>query len=268
MVYFVATPIGNLKEMTYRAVEVLNAVDVILCEDTRHTLILLKEYGISKPLYSYHKFNEKSMLPMVEKLLNEDKNIALVSDAGMPCINDPGNILVNRLIELNKPYTVVSGANACINAFVLSGYQPPFTYAGFLPDKNKDRKLLMAQLPLESVLIFYVSVHDLEEVRNYLLQQLGDRRCCLVKEISKLHEQVLHTTLSTPFEDSRGEFVLVVDRADSKQQPTDSRDAQKLVQQLIESGMSKNDAIKTVAKQLNVNKNEIYKLFVNDNKDK
>lgn len=135
MVYFVATPIGNLSEITFRAVQVLKSVSAIFCEDTRHSQILLNNYQISKPLYSYHKFNEKKSLDFVLSFCQKQQDIAVISDAGMPGINDPGNILVNALKENNFPYTVVSGASAFVNAFVMSGYQPPFTYYGFLPEK-------------------------------------------------------------------------------------------------------------------------------------
>ena len=128
MLYLVATPIGNLKEITYRAVEILNDVDYIACEDTRTSKVLLSNYNINKPLKAYHKFNEtKASEEIITDLLN-DKNIALISDAGMPGISDPGNILVNKLKEKNLDYTVISGPSALINAFVLSGYATPFTF--------------------------------------------------------------------------------------------------------------------------------------------
>ena len=121
MVYFVATPIGNLGEITYRAVETLKKVCAIFCEDTRHSKVLLDHYGISKPLYSYHKFNEKKSLEFVLSFCERGEDVAVISDAGMPCINDPGNALVNELIRRNFKYTVVSGASAVINSFVMSG---------------------------------------------------------------------------------------------------------------------------------------------------
>lgn len=263
MVYFVATPIGNLKEITLRALDVLTQVDAILCEDTRHSATLLKHYNINKPLLSYHKFNEKSMLNKIHDMLQEGKDIAVISDAGMPCINDPGNILVNQLIQWQQPYTVVSGANACINAFVLSGYVPPFTYLGFLPNKTKERNALLQQINTDGVLILYVSVHDLEQTRQYLLQKLGARKCCWVKEISKLHERATHTTLDTPIDDDKGEFVLVIDRQEQKDNQS-NLSLKEQVEQLIESGFAKNEAIKQVAKQNNVNKNTVYQLFVEE----
>ena len=140
MLYIVATPIGNLKEITYRAIEVLNTVEYILCEDTRTSKILLDAYGITKPLKSYHKFNETKASVDIVVDLKMGKDIALISDAGMPGISDPGSILINELIKEGVGYTVVSGPSALINAFVLSGYETPFTFVGFLSDNNTKRK--------------------------------------------------------------------------------------------------------------------------------
>ena len=256
MVYFVATPIGNLGEITYRAVEVLSAVSAIFCEDTRHSQILLNKYGISKPTYSYHKFNEKKSLDFVLSFCERGEDVAVISDAGMPGINDPGNVLVNALIERNLSYTVVSGPSAFVNAFVLSGYQPPFAFYGFLPEKRKERDALLdADV---GVAIFYVSVHDLKENMSYLAERLGNRPCCLVKEISKTHEKVTFCHLGDEITDDKGEFVLVVDRL-QKQNPLCKLSVEEHLQYYMSSGMPKNQAIKQVAQDRNVPKNEIYK---------
>ena len=139
MLYIVATPIGNLGELTHRAEEILNNVDYIACEDTRTSKILLDHYNIHKTLVSYHKFNEMKSGNTIIEDLKKGKDIALISDAGMPGISDPGNILVNLCRENGISYTVVSGASALINAFVLSGYETPFTFVGFLPDDKKEK---------------------------------------------------------------------------------------------------------------------------------
>ena len=261
MVYFVATPIGNLGEITGRAVETLKNVSAIFCEDTRHSKVLLEHYGISKSLYSYHKFNEKKSLDFVLSFAQRGEDIAVISDAGMPCINDPGNILVNALKEHQLPYTVISGPSAFVNAFVLSGYQPPFTYYGFLPEKKGDRdKLLDGSV---GVAIFYLSVHDIKENMAYLCQRLGDRECCLVKELSKSHEKIRFCHLSDIIEDDKGEFVLVVN-AQKQENPLCSLSVEEHIAYYVSGGMSKSDAIKAVAKDRNVSKNEIYKLTLND----
>lgn len=260
MVYFVGTPIGNLGEITYRAVETLKKVSAIFCEDTRHSRVLLDYYGISKPLYSYHKFNERKSLDFVLSFCEKGEDVAVISDAGMPCINDPGNILVNALIDRGFPYTVISGANAAINAFIMSGYEPPFTYFGFLPEKKNDRdKLLDCSV---GVAIFYVSVHDIEENMQYLRERLGDRECCLVKELTKSHERATFCRLSDKIDDTKGEFVLVVNRA-TQLNPLCGLTVEEHISYYVKGGMSKNEAIKAVAKDRNVSKNEIYKQTIN-----
>lgn len=256
MVYFVATPIGNLGEITFRAVEVLKSVSAIFCEDTRHSQILLNRYGISKQLFSYHKFNEKKSLEFVLSFCQRGEDVAVISDAGMPAINDPGNLLVNALKEKGYSYTVVSGASAFVNAFVMSGYQPPFTYYGFLPEKTADRdKLLDGSV---GVAIFYLSVHDIKENMAYLCGRLGNRPCCLVKEISKTHESARFCRLGDVIEDDKGEFVLVVDRCE-QQNPLCSLSVAEHLNYYVSGGMPKNEAIKAVAKDRNLPKNEIYK---------
>ena len=143
MLYFVGTPIGNLKDITYRAVETLKSVDVIACEDTRHSLALLNHYGIKKPLISYHKFNEKESSEKIIEILKEGKNVAVISDAGMPVISDPGSVLVEKLKEIGMPFTAVPGASACTTALLLSGFSGEFCFIGFLPEKEKDKKELL-----------------------------------------------------------------------------------------------------------------------------
>ena len=144
MLYFVATPIGNLKDISYRAVETLNNVDVIACEDTRHSLTLLNAYQIKKTLISYHKFNEREACQKIVDLLNQGKSVAVITDAGMPVISDPGNVLVKTLIENGLEYTVVPGASAFTSALVLSGAgSERFCFVGFLPDKKSQREELL-----------------------------------------------------------------------------------------------------------------------------
>ena len=260
MVYFIATPIGNLGEITMRAVETLKNVSAIFCEDTRHSQILLNHYGISKPLYSYHKFNEKKSLEFVLSFCEKGQDVAVISDAGMPGINDPGNILVNALIEKDYPYTVVSGASAFVNAFVMSGYEPPFTYYGFLPDKKSERdKLLDGRV---GVAIFYVSVHDIKENMAYLHERLGNRECCLVKELTKAHERVRFCHLADVIDDDKGEFVLVVNSG-KEANPLCELTVAEHIDYYLNSGMSKSDAVKAVAKDRNVPKNDIYKQTIN-----
>ena len=178
----------------------------------------------------------------------------------MPSINDPGTVLVNALKEHNYPYTVVSGASAFVNAFVISGYKPPFTYYGFLPEKRSDRdKLLDGAV---GVAIFYVSVHDVKENMSYLRERLGDRECCLVKELTKTHEKATFCHLSDVIDDDKGEFVLVVNSA-TVANPLCELSVAEHLDYYLKSGMNKPEAIKAVARDRNVPKNTIYKETIN-----
>lgn len=260
MLYIVGTPIGNLGEFSFRGIETLKSVSYIACEDTRTSLTLLKHYEIDKPLISYHKFNEKTMLAKLINDLKEGKDIALISDAGMPVISDPGNILINELIKEGVEYTVVSGPSAFVNAFILSGYEYPFTFIGFLPNKNSDiKKLLNAYKMSASTLIFYLAPHDLDKTFNVLLEHLGDREVCVTRELTKKFETIEFTTLSKGYQGvSKGEFVLVV-KGVKETNDFEDLSIKQHFEQYINSGMSKNDAIKQVAHDRKLKKDVVYK---------
>ena len=265
MVYFVATPIGNLKDITYRAVETLNSVDVIACEDTRNSLKLLNFYNISKKLISYHKFNEKNSADGIVKLAKENKNIAVISDAGMPLISDPGNILVKKLIENNVEFTIIPGASACLSALVLSGFDSStFTFVGFLDEQNKIRKNQVEKIKnIQSTLIFYVSPYNLEKDVKFLYENLGNRNACFVNEITKIHEKTIRFSLGNlPEFEIKGEYVLVVEGYKENEETVFTTTPQQQLDELIKSGINKNEAIKIVAKSRHVPKNEIYKLTI------
>ena len=261
MLYIVGTPIGNLKEFSGYAIEILNSCDYVLCEDTRTSLVLLKHYNINKPLKSYHKFNETKMLETVIADLKCDKNIALISDAGMPCVSDPGNILVNELIKNNLKYTVVSGPCALINAFILSGYKAPFTFVGFLPEKQKDLNEVLTEVKnYKSALIFYVSCHDVEKTFDSLLNVLGNRNVCVVREISKMFEEVAFTTLKDGYNGvTKGEFVFVVEGVGETNELL-NLDIVDHIKHYLDLGLSSNDAVKQVATERKLPKNEVYKI--------
>ena len=263
MLYLVATPIGNLKEITYRAIEVLSEVDYIACEDTRTSKVLLDNYNIHKPLVSYHKFNENKSGNQIIEDLKSGKNIALISDAGMPGISDPGNILVNLCKEEGIEYTVVSGPSAFVNAFVLSGYEPPLTFVGFLPDNNSKREKLLEELSCnKTTLIFYCSPHSLIKDLEILHQAFGDREICVVREISKKFEEVNFTTLAQNYMSTlKGEFVVLVKYTENSQE---NQDIDKNLKILLDMGLSKSDASKIVAKITGRKKDEIYKTIINN----
>jgi len=266
MLYIVATPIGNLKEITHYAIEILNSVDYIACEDTRTSMVLLNHYSIKKPLISYHKFNEKSECGKIISHLKNGKNIALISDAGMPGISDPGNILVNELIENNLEYTVVSGPSALINAFVMSGFPSPFTFVGFLPNKKSDAKKVLEEVKnYKSSLIFYVAPHDINDTLSVINSILGDRKAVVVREISKKFEEKIFINLAQGYNGVlKGEFVLVVEGA--TQETQNNLSIVEEIELLISCGLSKNDAIKQVAHNRNLKKNDVYQEYLNNEK--
>lgn len=268
MLYIVGTPIGNLKEITYRAVEVLGSVDLIAAEDTRRTAILLGAYGIKKPMISYQKFNERAESDKLIELLLEGKDIALVSDAGMPLISDPGQVLTKLLREKGIEYTVVGGPCACIEALILSGLDcSAFTMLGFLPEKKSEREKLLSHYDkLPCTLVFYSSVHDVDKDISYLYEALGSRKISVVREISKVYEEVVTFTLGEKAEfTKKGEFVLVVEGAKGKDFTGVS--VMEHFSEYIQAGFDKKEAIKKVAADRGVAKSEIYSIVVKGEDD-
>lgn len=263
MLYIVATPIGNLEEITLRALTILKSVDYIACEDTRTSKVLFNHYNINTKLVSYHKFNELKMCPKIIEDLKLGKNIALVSDAGMPQICDPGAVLIGELKKEKLAYTVISGPTALINAFVLSGYDAPFTFAGFIPDDNKKRKVLLTELANYcSTLIFYISPHNIKEQLDLLKEYFGNREICLVREISKKFEEIIYSTLDTNYNGViKGEFVLLL--KGKSQNYNFEISIEEHIKKYIDAGLSKSEAIKKVAIDRNIKKSEIYKHSIN-----
>lgn len=264
MLYFVATPIGNLKDISYRAVETLNQVDEIACEDTRHSITLLSFYGIKKPLFAYHKYNEKEECEKILQKLKDGKNIAVISDAGMPVISDPGNILVNALIENGLEFTVIPGANAALSALVLSGFNAEhFCFLGFMPEKKSEREeLLQGYKNISATLIFYSAPHDVKKDIASLYAALGDRRAAAVKEITKIHERAEFFNLKDglPLE-PKGEYVIIVEGAKQNAE-YENLSEEEHIDMYIKSGMGKKDAIKRVAKERGVSKSSLYKYTI------
>lgn len=263
MLYFVSTPIGNLKDISYRAVETLKEVDVILCEDTRHSLKLLEHYGIKKPLISYHKYNEKERLDEIYDMITSGKNIAVISDAGTPVISDPGNVLTTFLREKEVDFTVIPGATAFAPALILSGLSAGnFTFIGFLPEKLKDKDLLIKNYSeIKSTLIFYSAPHDVNKDIEYLYKKLGNRKVSVVKEITKIHETTYLGNLeSLQIENPKGEFVIVVEGCTEKKQFDISE--KEHIELYLKEGLSKKEAIKRVAEDRNVPKNSLYKYTI------
>ena len=270
MLYIVGTPIGNLKDLSLRAIEVLKSVDEIACEDTRHSITLLNAYEIKKPLVAYHKFNEKeSALKIVEKLKN-GTNIALISDAGMPLISDPGEVLVKTLIENNLEFTVIPGACAFVSALILSGLDSSrFAFLGFLPQKKSQRvELLEKYKNLDLTLIFYCAPHDITKDISDIYSVFGDRVAVAVKEITKIHESSIRFNLKDNLpQEPKGEFVLLVDKA-QQQMPYSHLSPEELVYKYIQDGLEKKEALKKVAKERGIAKSDLYKLTLGDSSNK
>lgn len=265
MLYFVATPIGNLKDISYRAIEILNEVDEIACEDTRHSLTLLNHYGIKKPLFAYHKFNEKeSAEKLIQKLL-DGKNIAVISDAGTPVISDPGNVLITMLKERDIEYTIIPGACALISALVLSGLDASkFCFLGFLPEKQSERVAFLEKYKnLDLTLIFYCAPHNIVKDVQSIYEVFGDRVAVAVKEITKIYERAETFSLKDGYTFSpKGEYVLVVEKGRANN-PLLELSEEEHINAYLSQGMDKKEALKTVAKERGVSKSSLYKYTVN-----
>ena len=264
--YLVPTPIGNLNEMTPRAIDVLNSVDVIACEDTRNSGQLLKHFGISKRLIAYQNFNEASSTKGIINLLSQGNNIALISDAGYPLINDPGQRVVSEVTALGYNVVPISGCSAFLNALVASGLiAQPFIFIGFLPPSTHDcvKKLRLYQ-SYPMTLIMYEAPHRIEKMLQSCLDVLGDRHICIARELTKVHEEFIHGTISEILpiaSELKGEIVVVIEgNQDDYEKDIDMGQILNMVNTSIESGMSTSAAIKEVAKQTGISKNQIYDL--------
>ena len=274
--YLVPTPIGNLKDITLRALEVLKECDIIAAEDTRQTLKLLNHFEIKKPLISYHKFNEQSKGDEIIELLLEGKNIALVSDAGTPGISDPGSVIVEKCIEKNIDFEVLPGATAITTALVYSGLDTTkFIFRGFLPRENKERKLITNELlNSQETLIFYEAPHRLLDTLSYLLDTFGDRKIAVCRELTKLYQEIFRGSLNEAIDHfvsnkPRGEFVLVLEGKrleeikEEKKQEWIDLSIEEHILKYIRSGKNKKEAIKLVAKDRELPKSEVYKFSTN-----
>ena len=260
MLYLVGTPIGNMGDVTLRALDTLKAVDVVACEDTRRTGLLLQKLGIRKPLVSYYKHKEQEGTEAILAILKEGKDVALVSDAGMPVISDPGSVLVEAVRREGLPLTVVPGPTAVTSALCLAGVTGGFVFVGFLSDKNKEReRQLVPYLASPQPLVFYCATHDLASTFAYLADKLGDRGVCVVKELTKVYEAVVETRLSAPIDfDTHGEFVLIVEG--KAEGDSTNLTPEEHVRRYMAMGLDKKEAVKRVAKERGVPRDEIYKV--------
>ena len=265
MIYFVATPIGNLDDISLRALKTLRSVDEIYCEDTRHTLKLLNAYEIKKPLIACHKFNEREAAEKIIISARGGKNVAIVSDAGMPVISDPGNVVACALKEAGLEYTVIPGANAFLSALVLSALPADrFAFIGFLPDKEGERKKVLEKYKnCDLTLCFHVAPQDVDRHISSMYAVFGERRACAVREITKLHEEAVAFNLKEGLAgEKRGEYVLIVEGAPETDNPLNALSPEEHIKHYIELGLDKKEALKAAAKDRGVSKSELYRYTV------
>lgn len=274
--YLVATPIGNLKDITLRALEILNFVDLVAAEDTRNSLRLLNHFEIKKPLISYHQHNELGKSDELIGKLKDGKNIALVTDAGMPGISDPGSVIVKKCVEQNIPFEVLPGATAFATALVYSGLDTTqFLFKGFLPREDKDRTPIIEELKDRTeTIILYEAPHRILNTLSFLKVKLGNRKVSICRELTKLYEQILRTDLEGAYEyftnnAPRGEFVVVIqgktleEIEEERISKWESLTIEEHIKQYMLEGMEKKDAIKKVARDRKLSKSDIYKHSIN-----
>ena len=263
MLYLIATPIGNLGDITYRAVETLESCDEVWCEDTRQSAKLLNHLGIRKPLVSCHEYTQKEKAPQLLEKLRAGRSIAYVSDAGMPGISDPGAVLVQACIEAGLPYTVLPGPSAVLTAAVLSG--PPldrFTFFGFLPREGTARKQALSDLSAcGCTAILYESPHRVKDTLSDVLDVAGDCPCALVRELTKVHESCHRGSISEVLaalpEEVKGECVLLFSVPPKGEEPPTKEDLDGLLLQLM-GHMSLKDAAREASEALKLPKKQVY----------
>ena len=268
LLYLIATPIGNLSEFSNRAIEIINEMDLIACEDTRNTQKLLSFFSIKKELVSLHEHNEVSQSKFIIEQIKQGKKVAYVSDAGYPCISDPGNILVKLALEEGISCSTISGSSAFLNALVSSGLSTEhFYFHGFLSSNDSEAKKELENLSKkEETLIFYESPHRIARTLKLFYEIFGDRKAVISRELTKLHEEQIRGTLSEfiNVEESslKGEIVVIIDGAKNVDEISDEQ-IKKRFEEIIKLGVENKAAIEIVSQELNVNKNRVKKLIFN-----
>lgn len=262
--YLVATPIGNTADISQRAIEALRKVDLILCEDTRHSGRLLKYLDINNKLMSYHEHNERQRSEEVIGLLKNGENVALISDAGSPCISDPGTILVDEAHKHGISVVPIPGPSALIAALSASGFQASsFQFLGFLPRKEgKKREILEETIAYPGLTIIYESPKRLVDTLTLMVELMADRRLVIARELTKLNEEIFRGSVSQALErysqGVKGEIVIVLDTYELEEEV----DIEKELRKKIDQGYSHSKAVKVVAKEFDINKNDVYKVSI------
>ena len=270
--YLVATPIGNLEDITFRAIRILKEVDLIAAEDTRQTLKLLNHYEINKPLISYHRYNEEVKQEVLIQKLKEGQNIALVSDAGTPVISDPGEVIVKEALKEDIKVIPIPGACALINALIASGLDTKeFSFYGFLSLNKKLRKEKLQEIKKENkTIILYEAPHKLTSTLKDLSEILEDRKIVVARELTKIHEEFLRGTASEILEnypEPKGEHIILIEGNKIKEETEEQKNIKEMTieehyKYYEKQGFIKNEIIKRIAKDKGVSKNEIYQLFI------
>lgn len=268
--YIVATPIGNLEDITFRALNILKEVDVIAAEDTRQTLKLLNHYNISKHLISYHRHNEEVKSEYLIDKLNAGENIALVSDAGTPGISDPGEEVIKKAIENEIEVIPIPGACAMINALIGSGIDTKeFIFLGFLPLNKKLRREKLEEIQIATkTIILYEAPHKMKNTLKDLKTYIGERKLVLARELTKIHEEFIRKPIDeliSEVEHLKGEMILVIEAGKQEEHTLISKENISIEEQykIYEAeGLSKNEIIKKIAKDRKTTKNEIYQMFL------
>ncbi len=257
--YIVGTPIGNMSDITLRALETLRNVDVIACEDTRHSLPLLSKYDVHAKLVAYHKFNEQDCSDRLIEMIKDGQNVAIITDAGMPSISDPGAEVIAKCHAQGVEVETVPGPTALATAIALSGIKASgFTFLGFLPEKTTDKTSILSKCANTGLpIVLYVAPHDLTKTASTLLDVLGDRTVYVARELTKIHESVTVTSLANFECEERGEIVMIVDGI-ATQNPLNALSVAEHISHYINLGMDKKDAVKQVAKDRGIPKNEVY----------
>ncbi len=274
--YVVATPIGNLEDITRRALRILGEVNVVACEDTRRTRALLTHFALATPTVSYHEHNETSRADELVARMLDGESVALVSDAGTPCISDPGYRLVRVAAAAGIDVVPIPGASAAVAALSASGLATDaFLFVGFLPSKRSARKARLAELAgVRETIVFYEAPHRIGAMLEDLGEAFGEREVVLARELTKLHEEIVRGSVAEvaanlTSERHRGEFVVVVDGASGKPADDDANaiPARDRVAELEAGGMSRMDAVKRVAKERGLPKREVYREVVGEDVD-
>lgn len=270
-IYLVATPIGNLRDMSFRAIETLKNVDLIAAEDTRQSLKLLNYYNISKPLVSYHRHNEDVKTEGLINKVKEGKNIAIITDAGTPGISDPGEVIVKQAINESIDVVPIPGACALINALICSGLDTrEFSFYGFLPINKKLRKNKIEEIKNEEkTTIIYEAPHRIMETLKELEEKIGDANIVVARELTKIHEEFIRGKISEVIQKikPKGEFIILIEGTKKeKENELNSLTLEEHYKYYENKGFTKKEIIKKIAKDRGVNKNEIYQFFVNDRK--